>query len=79
MTRVRRVETIRGVCLKVHDGEFAARCVEKVKENRYFSAVQRYFGLHYRADRMPTRNLEYLKTVEEAGFLWFKEFKPNAV
>jgi len=73
-----RLETIRGVCLKVHDEEFAARCVEKVEENGYFSAVQRYFGLHYRADRMPKRNLEYLKRMEEGGFHWFKEFKPVA-
>ena len=70
-----RLETIRGVCLKVHDEEFAARCVEKVKENGYFSAVQRYFGLHYRADRMPTGNMEYLKAMEEFGFDWFKKFK----
>ena len=72
-----RLKTIRGVCLKVHNEEFAARCVEKVKENGYFSAVQRYFGLHYRADRMPIRNLEFMKIREEAGFTWFKEFKPN--
>ena len=72
-----RLKTIRGVCLKVHNEEFAARCMEKVKENGYFSAVQRYFGLHYRADRMPIRNLELMKIREEAGFTWFKEFKPN--
>ncbi len=72
-----RLETIRGVCLKAHDEEFAARCVEKVKENGYFSAVQRYFGLHYRADRMPTGNPEYMKTMENSGFSWFKEFKPG--
>jgi len=73
-----RLETIRGVCLKVHDEEFAERCVERVKENGHFSAVQRYFGLHYRADTMPNQNLEYLKMMEDSGLSWFKEFKPAA-
>jgi len=73
-----RLETIRGVCLKVQDEEFAERCVEKVKENGYFSAVQRYFGLHYRADIMPAGNQEYLETMEAAGFHWFKEYNPKA-
>ena len=73
-----RLETIKDVCLKVHDEDFAERCVEKVKENGYFSAVQRYFGLHYRADLMPTGNSKYLKAMEDSGFDWFKEFKPVA-
>jgi len=73
-----RLETIRGICLKVQDEEFAERCVAKVKENGFFSAVQRYFGLHYRADLMPTGNQEYLEAMEAAGFHWFKEYNPKA-
>jgi len=73
-----RLKTISKVCTEVHSKEFAERCIEKIKENGFISTVQRYFGLHYRADRMPTGNLEYLRLMEEFGFGWFKEFKPAA-
>ncbi|UCH57462.1 MAG: nitroreductase family protein [Candidatus Bathyarchaeota archaeon] len=73
----KRLETIRQVCTKVHGEGFAERCVERVQENGFFSSVQRYFGLHYRADLMPEGNLEFLKLMEESGFNWFKEFKPE--
>lgn len=70
----RRLETIRDVCEKLHGEEFADRCLERIRENGYISAIQRYFGLHYRADLMPEGNAEYLEIFEEAGFRWFKEF-----
>jgi len=73
----KRMETIRRVCAEVHGEEFAEKCVEKVKENDHFSPVQRYFGLHYRADGMPTGNLDFLRLMEEFGFNWFNEFKPS--
>ncbi|MCW4037083.1 MAG: nitroreductase family protein [Candidatus Bathyarchaeota archaeon] len=72
-----RLDTIRGVCSKVHGERFAERCVERIRENGYISPVQRYFGLHYRADRMPEGNLEYLRLMEESGFGWFNEYSPT--
>ena len=71
-----RLETISGVCRKVHGKEFAKRCVEKIKKNGYINPVQRYFGLHYRADLMPKDNDTYLELMEEFGFNWFKKYRP---
>jgi len=72
-----RLNTIRRVCNKVHGEGFAERCIERIKENGYINPVQRYFGLHYRADRMPEGNLEYLRLMEESGFDWLKEYSPT--
>ena len=72
-----RLETIAKVCGVVHGEEFAERCLSRIRENGYITAVQRYFGLHYRANRMPKGNLDYLKIMEEFGFHWFKEFQPQ--
>ena len=71
-----RLETIRKVCEEVHGEAFATKCVERIRENGFISPVQRYFGLHYRADRMPRGNAEYLRLMEESGFGWFKEYQP---
>jgi FMN reductase [NAD(P)H] len=71
-----RIKRIRKVCVDVHGEEFADRCVAKIRENGYISAVQRYFGLHYVANLMPTGNLEFLKTMEDFGFGWFKKYVP---
>jgi FMN reductase [NAD(P)H] len=71
-----RLETIRKVCEEVHGEAFATKCVERIRENGFISQVQRYFGLHYRADRMPRGNAEYLRLMEESGFGWFKEYQP---
>lgn len=70
-----KLKTIYEVCCKVHNEEFANKCIEKIKEQTYINAVQRYFGLHYRADYMQSRNDEYLKIVEEFGFDWFKKIE----
>ena len=70
-----RLETIRKVCEEVHGEAFATRCIERIRENGFISPVQRYFGLHYRADRMPRGNAEYLRLMEESGFGWFKEYQ----
>lgn len=69
-----RINTIFEVCKKVRNEDFAKRCVEKIKQNGYIHSVQRYFGLHYRADRMPQGNVEYLSTMEASGLSWFKDF-----
>lgn len=69
-----RLKTISEVCRKIHGEKFAKRCVEKIKKNGYINPVQRYFGLHYRADLMPKDNDTYLKLMEEFGFNWFKKY-----
>jgi nitroreductase len=71
-----RIERIRKVCTDVHGEEFADLCEARIRENGYISAVQRYFGLHYVANLMPTGNSEFLKTMEDFGFGWFKEYVP---
>jgi nitroreductase len=70
-----RINTIFEVCQKVRNDDFAKKCVEKIKQNGYINSVQRYFGLHYRADRMPQGNTEYLRIMEASGFNWFKDFE----
>lgn len=70
-----RLARIYKVCVDVHRSNFADKCIEKIKQNGYINAVQRYFGLHYLANEMPKNNEEYLKIMEEAGFYWFKKFK----
>ena len=72
-----RLETIRDVCRAVHGDEFAKRCVARIRENGYINHVQRYFGLHYRADMMCEENDELLPIVEEFGFDWFKKYQPS--
>ncbi|MDH5792068.1 MAG: nitroreductase family protein [Candidatus Bathyarchaeota archaeon] len=70
-----RLRTITKVCEEVHGEEFARGCTERIKENGFISTVQRYFGLHYRANSMPEGNLEYLRLMEDSGFDCFKEFR----
>ena len=67
-----RMKVIEDVCRLVDGDDFAEQCLENIREKGYISMVQRYFGLHYRADLMPKRNEIFLKTVEEFGFGWFK-------
>jgi len=70
-----RLDTIFEVCKKVHDEEYARKCIETIKKNGYINAVQRYFGLHYRADVMPDGNDKFLEIMEESGFDWFKKYE----
>jgi len=71
-----RLETMSEGCREVHGEEFARRCVERIKETGHITPVQRYFGLHYRANAMPKGNDDYLKLMEEFGFNWFKTYQP---
>ena len=72
-----RLETMAQVCREVHGEEFAERCLARVRENGFISSVQRYFGLHYRANHMVSGNVGYLKMMEDWGFGWFKEYVPH--
>jgi len=71
-----RLKTIYEVCREVHGEEFAQKCIDRIKKQGYISAVQNYFGLHYRANRMPKGNDAYLKMMKEFGFNWFEKHKP---
>ncbi len=66
-----RLEAIADVCRKTGGEELAETCIARIKQQGFISAVQYYFGLHYRADQMPTGNETFLKTMEEFGFGWF--------
>jgi nitroreductase len=70
-----RLKRISEVCRRVYGEKFARKCIGKIKKNGYINPVQRYFGLHYRADEMPQGNDTYLEIMEEFGFEWFKRFK----
>ena len=73
-TTPERLERIASVCRRVHGEAFAQRCARQIEATGYITPVQRYFGLHYRADWMPRGNEEYLETMEEFGFDWFKVY-----
>jgi len=70
-----RLEEIFAVCQKTDGEEFAKKCIERIEENGYINHVQRYFGLHYRADLMPEGNEDYMALMEEFGFSWFRPYK----
>ena len=70
-----RLQTLEKVAREVHGEKFAQKCIAKVKENGYINNVQRYFGLHYMSNELPSYNLEFQETMEKFGFNWFKEFK----
>lgn len=57
---------------KVHGADFAARCLQEIKEAGWINAAQRYFGLHYRADRMSENNLPYRRIMQDFGFDWLE-------
>ncbi len=69
-----RLETFKEVCEAVGGPVFAAHCLERVQRAGGFNEVQRYFGLHYRANRMPANNTDFLEALKEAGFRCFEEY-----
>lgn len=73
-----RLQRIRKVCNRVHGSVFAGKCIEAIKQHGYINAVQRYFGLHYVADLMPTDNDTFLRRIKRCGFTWFEKYKPRS-
>jgi FMN reductase [NAD(P)H] len=71
-----RLEQVAAVCRQVHGSAFAEQCLGRIEDQGYISAVQRYFGLHYRANLMPQGNDEYLALMRERGFDWFNAWSP---
>jgi FMN reductase [NAD(P)H] len=73
----KRLARIEEVCNIVHGHAFSKECLNRIQENGYINAAQRYFGLHYCADVMPEGNDDFLKIMEEYGFHWFKKYRPH--
>ena len=71
-----RLAQVAEVCRDVHGSAFAGQCLARIEEQGYISAVQRYFGLHYRANLMPQGNDEYLDLMRERGLVWFEPWSP---
>jgi nitroreductase len=71
------LRTYEKTCRRSHGADFAAGALERVKERGAFNAVQRYFGLHYRADELPQGNDEYQRIMEQFGFHWFRKWEPQ--
>ena len=69
-----RLKEIFKVCKTAHGERFARLCIKNIKERKYINPAQRYFGLHYKADKMPSGNEKFLKTMENAGLKCFKKF-----
>jgi hypothetical protein len=63
--------------LKVHGEEFAERSVAHARKLGFISPIQRYFGLHYRADLvLNMTNSNYLTILERQGFSICKDYEP---
>jgi len=73
----RKLKTIRKVCTTVHGKQFADKCLKKIESTGFINPVQRYFGLHYRADQMPDMNKIFMDWIGDCGFHWFKEVQPE--
>ena len=74
-----RLEVLYSTCEKVHGREFAEKSVARARMQGYISPVQRYFGLHYRADwvLMSGGNSGFMKVIEESGFDCFRDYLPE--
>jgi len=73
-----RLKKLFDVCQRVHGREFAEKAIERVTKNKYISPAQILFGLHYCADEMAEGNEEFVNIIEDAGFNWFKKYKPES-
>ncbi len=68
-----RLKTIFDVCLAVHGENYANKCINKIKSQGYINPVQRYFGLHYKADEMAKDNVQFVDVIEKYCLNWFKD------
>jgi nitroreductase len=72
-----RLKTLYQTCLRVHGKEYAERSVAHARKLGYISPVQRYFGLHYRADSVLfMQNSEFMKDIENQGWNIFRDYDP---
>ena len=72
-----RLKRLYQTCLRVHGEEFAERSVAHARSLGFISPIQRYFGLHYRADLvLSMTNSNYLRVLEKQGFSICKDYEP---
>jgi FMN reductase [NAD(P)H] len=73
----RRLERLYQTGYNVHGEEFAEKSVAHARELGFISPIQRYFGLHYRADLvLNMTNSNYLRVLEKQGFTICKDYQP---
>lgn len=73
----RRLKRLGKTCLRVHGEAFAEKSVAHARELGFISPIQRYFGLHYRADiPLDVKNSDYLGLLEKQGFKISTDYKP---
>ena len=72
-----RMETIGRACRQVHGPEFEQKCLQYIRQTGYIPMPHRYFGLHYTAHEIPLGNEDSLKSMEEFGFRWFRQWLPR--
>ena len=74
----KRLKRLYQTGLNVHGEEFAERSVAHARELGFISPIQRYYGLHYRADSvLKMTNSNYLGVLEKQGFTLCKDYKPQ--
>jgi nitroreductase len=75
----KRLGVLYETCEQVHGKEFAERSVAHARQQGFISPVQRYFGLHYRANLVLDQrtNSDFMNTIVKAGFDCFKDYKPH--
>jgi FMN reductase [NAD(P)H] len=73
----KRLERLYKTCLKVHGREFAERSVAFAQKLGYISPVQRYFGMHYKADWVYIfSNSKYLEVINKQGWNICRDYDP---
>jgi nitroreductase len=72
-----RLSMIERVCRECHGERFARKCLKWIEAHGHINRAQHYFGLHYRANLMPTENLEFKGDIEAMGFDFFGAWKPR--
>jgi FMN reductase [NAD(P)H] len=76
----KRLDRLYQVCQNVHGKAFAEKSVAYAMELGYISPVQRYFGLHYRADWMLTMsNSKYLDIIKKQGWNICRGYEPPII
>ena len=74
-----RLKVLYKTCERVHGREFAERSVSRARGQGFISSIQRYFGIHYRADLILDQrtNSGFMSMIEKAGFDCFEDYEPR--
>lgn len=71
----KRLREIYEVCFDIQGEEFAKECIENIKKQGYINHVQYRFGMHYKANLMPTNNEKFIEIMKKCGFHWLEKFR----